>query len=74
VPDEAIAARIKHAAPKDKSSRDLIDGIVQEKSRVDPKAKQAAKKRDTQLKNAIRQEGKVRRQNTNKLNKVKGSR
>lgn len=67
VPDEAIASRIKYAAPKDKHHKDVIDGIVLEKQREDPKAKQYAKKRDTQLKNAIRQEEKVRRQNSKKL-------
>eukprot|EP00341_Mesodinium_pulex_P003268 CAMPEP_0116978858 /NCGR_PEP_ID=MMETSP0467-20121206/58059_1 /TAXON_ID=283647 /ORGANISM="Mesodinium pulex, Strain SPMC105" /LENGTH=88 /DNA_ID=CAMNT_0004672363 /DNA_START=105 /DNA_END=369 /DNA_ORIENTATION=+ len=69
VPDAAIASRIKYASPKDKHHKDIIDGIVLEKQREDPKAKQYAKKRDAQLKNAIRQEEKVRRQNTRKAQK-----
>ena len=71
VPHEAIAARIKHAAPKNKNHMDVVDGIIQEKAREDPKAKQYAKKRDQQLKNAIRQEEKVRRQTANRNKKLK---
>ena len=70
VPDEAIAARIKHAAPKDKNHKDIVEAIIGEKSREDPKAKQYAKKRDNQLKNAIRQEEKSRRQTSSRLKKA----
>lgn len=66
MPDHAIASRIKYAAPKDKHHKDVIDGIVLEAQREDPKTKQYAKKRDNQLKNAIRQEEKSRRQEKRK--------
>lgn len=69
MPDEAIASRIKYAAPKDKHPSDIIEGILQEKKREDPKAKVYAKKRDNQLKNAIRQEEKNRRKEMSKQKK-----
>jgi hypothetical protein len=70
VPDAAIAARIKHSAPKDANHRDIIDGIVQEKARDDPKAKQYVKKRDNKLKNDIRNEEKSRRKTVGNIKKT----